>query len=92
MGRKRIHPLGTDATDRAVLSLKQLVENGGARRTFRLSKEGNAALKTIARELNLDNDTAAAEYAFLLVAASLRAKALVPISRENHHKKNARAA
>jgi hypothetical protein len=72
MGRKRIHPEGTTATDRAELSLKELVKEGGARRTFRLSKEANAALKTLARSLQSDSDTAALEYALLLVAAQLR--------------------
>jgi hypothetical protein len=72
MGRKRIHPEGTTATDRAELSLKELVKDGGARRTFRLSKEANAALKTIAKHLQSDSDTAALEYALLLIAAQLR--------------------
>ena len=74
MGRNRIYPEGTSNADRATESLKALVKNGGARRTFRLSKEANAALKSIARSLHIDNDTAAAEYAFLLMAAQLKAK------------------
>jgi hypothetical protein len=74
MGRKRIHPEGTTATDRAELSLKELVKEGGARRTFRLSKEANAALKALAKNLQSDSDTAALEYALLVAAAHMRAQ------------------
>jgi hypothetical protein len=76
MGRKRIHPEGTTATDRADLSLKELVREGGARRTFRLSKEANAALKSLSKSLQSDSDTAALEYALLMAAAQLRAQPL----------------
>jgi hypothetical protein len=72
MGRKRLYPEGATNTDRANASLAVLIQSGGARRTFRLSKEANSALKSIAKSLNLDNDTAAAEYAFLSIAAQLR--------------------
>jgi hypothetical protein len=72
MGRKRIHPEGTTATDRADLSLKELVKEGGARRTFRLSKEANAALKSLSKSLQSNSDTATLEYALLMIAAQLR--------------------
>ncbi len=77
MGRKRIHPEGTTATDRAQLSLKELVKEGGARRTFRLSKEANAALKSLSKSLQSESDTAALEYALLMTAAQLRGQAAI---------------
>jgi hypothetical protein len=69
MGRHRKFPLGATATDRANASLKALVEAGGARRTFRLSKEANNALKALAKSLNAPNETSALEFALLLAAA-----------------------
>ncbi len=69
MGRHRKFPLGATATDRANASLKALVQAGGARRTFRLSKEANAALKSLTKALNAKNETSALEFALLLAAA-----------------------
>jgi hypothetical protein len=69
MGRHRKFPLGATATDRANASLKALIQSGGARRTFRLSKEANTALKALARTLNTSNETSALEFALLLAAA-----------------------
>jgi hypothetical protein len=44
MGRPRIHPVGTTATDRVAASTVALVAAGGARKTFRLSPEAHNAM------------------------------------------------
>jgi hypothetical protein len=69
MGRHRKFPLGSTATDRANASLKSLIASGGARRTFRLSKEANMALKAVAKAVGASNETSALEFALLFTAA-----------------------
>jgi len=45
MGRRRIHPEGATARERVAASTAALIAAGGARKTFRLSPEANAALR-----------------------------------------------
>lgn len=49
MGRPRIHPLGTTATQRVALSTAALKTAGGARKTFRLSAGAHEALQLLMR-------------------------------------------
>jgi hypothetical protein len=47
MGRPRIYPEGTTASDRVAASTAALVAGGGARKTFRLSPDANRAMQIL---------------------------------------------
>ena len=49
MGRKRIHALGTTASQRVAASTAALIAAGGARKTFRLSPNAHEAMQIIMR-------------------------------------------
>jgi hypothetical protein len=73
MGRKRVYPEGSPARVRVAASTAALVNAGGARKTFRLSPEANAALKFLMRGKSAPpNETALIEQ--LLLAAALEQK------------------
>ncbi len=72
MPRERIHPAGADATYRVQASLKQLVEQGGARKTFRLKPEANKALKQLSRLLDVSTETEAVEMAIICLRDQLQ--------------------
>lgn len=73
MVRPRVHPEGTTASERVAASTSALVEAGGARKTFRLSPEANAALNFLLRQKSAP-PTATALIEQLLIAAALQAK------------------
>jgi hypothetical protein len=72
MSRQRVFPIGTTATERVEASLKALVERGGARKTFRLKPEANAALKQLQRMLDAKTETEAVELAILTMRDSMK--------------------
>ncbi len=72
MSRQRVFPIGTTATERVEASLKALVERGGARKTFRLKPEANAALKQLQRMLDAKTETEAVELAILTMCDSMK--------------------
>lgn len=47
MGRRRIHPVGTTASERVALSTAALKDAGGARKTFRLKPRAHEALQAV---------------------------------------------
>ena len=49
MARPRIHETGTTASQRVAASTAALVAAGGARKTFRLTKESHEALQMLMR-------------------------------------------
>jgi hypothetical protein len=81
MPRERIHPEGADATYRVQASLKQLVEQGGARKTFRLKPEANKALKQLARLLDAQTETEAVETAIICLRDQLQSEVAAKTQR-----------
>jgi hypothetical protein len=81
MPRERIHPQGADATYRVQASLKQLVDQGGARKTFRLKPEANKALKQLARLLDVPTETEAVETAIICLRDQLQADVVAKTQR-----------
>jgi hypothetical protein len=81
MPRERIHPEGADATYRVQASLKQLVDQGGARKTFRLKPEANKALKQLARLLDAPTETEAVETAIICLRDQLQAEVVAKTQR-----------
>jgi hypothetical protein len=73
MVRRRFHPEGTTATERVAASTAALVEAGGARKTFRLSPEANAAMSFLMRR-KAAPETATALIKQLLCDAARRAR------------------
>jgi len=73
MARERIHPEGTDATYRVQESLKALVQQGGARKTFRLKPDANKALQQLVKLLQVNTETEAVETAILALRDELKA-------------------
>ena len=82
MARERIHPEGTDATYRVQESLKALVQQGGARKTFRLKAEANKALRQLVRLLDADTETQAVETAIMALRDELEATAVAKKQRQ----------
>ena len=82
MARERIHPEGTDATYRVQESLKALVQQGGARKTFRLKPEANKALRQLVRLLDADTETQAVETAIIALRDELEATAVAKKQRQ----------
>jgi hypothetical protein len=82
MSRERIHPEGTDATYRVQASLKALVQQGGARKTFRLKPEANQALLEVGRLLGLSTETEAVETAIVALRDQLRAEIVAKKQRQ----------
>ena len=82
MPRERIHPEGTDATYRVQESLKALVQQGGARKTFRLKPEANRALQQLTRLLDVGTETEAVETAIVSLRDTLRADAVAKKQRQ----------
>lgn len=72
MARERIHPEGTDATYRVQESLKVLVQQGGARKTFRLKPDANKALQQLVKLLQVTTETEAVETAILTLRDELK--------------------
>ncbi|MBL8310446.1 MAG: hypothetical protein JNL19_08495 [Burkholderiales bacterium] len=73
MARERIHPEGTDATYRVQESLKALIQQGGARKTFRLKPDANKALQQLVKLLQVNTETEAVEKAILAMRDELKA-------------------
>jgi|GEM_PF-1984057 len=73
MARERIHPEGTDATYRVQESLKALVQQGGARKTFRLKPDANKALQQLVKLLQVNTETEAVETAIMALRDELKA-------------------
>ena len=82
MPRERIHPEGTDATYRVQESLKALVQQGGARKTFRLKPDANKALAQLVKLLGANTETQAVEAAITAMRDSLQAEAVVNKQRQ----------
>ena len=82
MARERIHPEGTDATYRVQESLKALVQQGGARKTFRLKPEANKALRRLVRLLDADTETQAVETAIMALRDEMEAAAVAKKQRQ----------
>ena len=82
MPRERIHRLGTDATYRVQESLKALVRDGGARKTFRLKPEANKALQQLVRLLDADTETQAVETAIMTLRDEMEATAVAKKQRQ----------
>ena len=82
MSRERIHPEGTDATYRVQESLKALVKQGGARKTFRLKPEANKALHQLVRLLDADTETQAVEAAIMSLRDEMDAAAVAKKQRQ----------
>ena len=82
MARERIHPEGTDATYRVQESLKALVQQGGARKTFRLKPEANKALRQLVRLLDADTETQAVETAIMALRDEMEAAAVAKKQRQ----------
>ncbi len=61
MGRPRIYPEGTSATQRVNASVAALKARGGARKTFRLSPEAVQALGEIQARTGEATETAVVE-------------------------------
>lgn len=82
MPRERIHPEGTDATYRVQESLKALVQQGGARKTFRLKPDANKALTQLVKLLGASTETQAVEAAITAMRDSLQADAVAKKQRQ----------
>lgn len=82
MPRERIHPEGTDATYRVQESLKALVQQGGARKTFRLKPDANKALGQLVRLLGASTETQAVEAAIMAMRDSLQAEIVAKKQRQ----------
>lgn len=82
MPRERIHPEGTDATYRVQESLKALVQQGGARKTFRLKPEANKALAQLVKLLGANTETQAVEAAITAMRDSLQAEVVAKKQRQ----------
>jgi hypothetical protein len=82
MPRERIHPEGTDATYRVQESLKALVQQGGARKTFRLKPDANKALTQLVKLLGASTETQAVEAAITAMRDSLQAGAVAKKQRQ----------
>mgnify|MGYP002139448196 CR=1 FL=1 len=77
MARERIHPEGTDATYRVQESLKALVQQGGARKTFRLKPDANKALQQLVKLLQVNTETEAVETAIMRLRTALGDKKII---------------
>ena len=73
-GRPRVYPVNETATERVNRSVKQLLEKGGARRTFRLSPEANVALNEIRKLLGKNDDTAVINESLIRTHKAILAK------------------
>ena len=82
MPRERIHPEGTDATYRVQESLKALVQQGGARKTFRLKPDANKALAQLVKLLGASTETQAVEAAITAMRDSLQAEVVAKKQRQ----------
>ncbi|MBP6529890.1 MAG: hypothetical protein KA260_07190 [Burkholderiales bacterium] len=82
MPRERIHPEGTDATYRVQESLKALVQQGGARKTFRLKPDANKALFQLVKLLGASTETQAVEAAIMAMRDSLQAEVVAKKQRQ----------
>ena len=82
MPRERIHPEGTDATYRVQESLKALVQQGGARKTFRLKPDANKALAQLVKLLGANTETQAVEAAITAMRDSLQAEVVAKKQRQ----------
>ena len=82
MPRERIHPEGTDATYRVQESLKALVQQGGARKTFRLKPDANKALAQLVKLLGASTETQAVEAAIMAMRDSLQAEVVAKKQRQ----------
>lgn len=82
MPRERIHPEGTDATYRVQESLKALVQQGGARKTFRLKPDANKALAQVVRLLGASTETQAVEAAIMAMRDSLQTEVVAKKQRQ----------
>jgi hypothetical protein len=72
MPRQRVFPQGTTASERVEASLKNLRAQGGARKTFRLKPEANAALAKLQRLIDAKTETEAVEVAIITMCESLQ--------------------
>ena len=82
MPRERIHPEGPDATYRVQESLKALVQQGGARKTFRLKPDANKALFQLVKLLGASTETQAVEAAIMAMRDSLQAEVVAKKQRQ----------
>jgi len=82
MARERIHPEGTDATYRVQESLKALVQQGGARKTFRLKPDANKALQQLVRLLRVNTETEAVEAALIFLRDDLKTARPAPVAKK----------
>ncbi len=82
MPRERIHPEGTDATYRVQESLKALVQQGGARKTFRLKPDANRALQQLQKLLDASTETEAVERAIIAMRDELQSVAVAKKQRQ----------
>ena len=82
MSRERIHPEGTDATYRVQESLKALVQQGGARKTFRLKPDANRALKQLQKLLDVNTETEAVESAIIAMRDEMQSVAVAKKQRQ----------
>jgi hypothetical protein len=71
LGRKRIHPLDATPTDRVNASVAALKKRGGSRKTWRLSPQATAALRTIRALTRAPTETAVVERLLLEERARL---------------------
>lgn len=71
-GRPRVYPIDETATERVNRSVANLLLRGGARRTFRLSPEANAALLALRSATGKTNDTAVIEDVLIKAAKALQ--------------------
>lgn len=85
MARERIHPEGTDATYRVQESLKALVQQGGARKTFRLKPDANKALQQLVKLLQVNTETEAVETAILTLRDELKAAKTAPVAKKQRN-------
>lgn len=82
MARERIHPEGTDATYRVQESLKALVQQGGARKTFRLKPDANKALQQLVKLLQVNTETEAVETAIMALRDELKARKAPAVAKK----------
>ncbi len=85
MARERIHPQGTDATYRVQESLKALVQQGGARKTFRLKPDANKALQQLVKLLAVNTETEAVEAALIALRDELKATKAPPVAKKQRN-------
>ena len=82
MARERIHPEGTDATYRVQESLKALVQQGGARKTFRLKPDANKALQQLVKLLQVNTETESVETAIMALRDELKASKAPAVAKK----------